>query len=305
MNILSLSNFVEVVRRGSFSAVAREHNVSPSHISRTIATLEKELGIRLFQRSTRRLELTEAGALYFERIAASVEEINQAGKSVTEMSDIPQGTLRITAPVDFGQLAITPLLSEFSQNYPEIHYDLQFIDAELDLLAEHIDVAIRLAPPSDYSYIGSKLFDEKFVICVSQSYLKKRGKPRMPDEIANHNCLHFPMKEYTLWSFHNREGNRIEKVKIDSHVEVSNSVVLRDCAVAGMGIALIPHWAVWQELDKGQLIELFADYTITVSELTTEAWLMYPTRRYLPLKVRVFVDFLKMQFANWPDNYKL
>jgi DNA-binding transcriptional LysR family regulator len=304
MNLSSLNTFIEVVHRGSFSAVARDHNVSPSSVSRTIAALEEELGIRLFQRSTRRLELTEAGSLYFDQIEPSVGEIEQAGHGIAEFSGIPQGTLRITAAVGFGQIAVAPLLPAFSARYPKINFDLLLTNEKLDLLAERIDLAIRMGPPSDYSYVGTKLFDESFIVCANPSYLEKHGQPQLPEEIAEHDCLHFLMAEFAQWSFH-RENSQTKVVKVRSKLRVANSVILRDCAKAGMGITLLPYQTIKQELDNGELIHLFPNYTITIFDFITSAWLMYPTRNQLPLKVRVFVDFMKTQFHHWPDAYKL
>ena len=302
MDLSSLKTFIEVVNRGSFSRVARDHNVSPSSVSRTLASLEEELGVRLFQRSTRQLEITEAGSLYFDQIESSVGEIEQAGYNAIQLSGSPQGTLRITAPVDFGQFAIAPLLPIFSARYPEIKFDLLFADAVLDLLTERIDIAIRLSPPSDSLYIGTKLFDESFVVCASQAYIEQHGGPRLPEEVIEHECMHFPMADYTQWCFQDK-NSCTEVVKVSGNLQVTNSIILRDCAMAGMGVVLLPHWITWKELESRQLINLFPDYTVTVSDLKTAAWLLYPSRSHLPLKVRVFVDFMKTQFSNWPEEY--
>lgn len=298
MDISSLKIFIEVLQRGSFSAVARHLNVSPSSISRTIAALEEELGIRLFQRNTRRLELTEAGSKYFDQIEQSVKKIEDAGNRVNELRGIPQGTLRITTPVDFGQLIVTPLLPKFSLSFPEIQFDLLFADQVLDLLVERIDIAVRLSAPTDYSYIGTKLFNENFIVCASPAYINQNGHPTTPSEITQHNCMHFPMAAYKQWNF-NHKDKPAEQVSVLSTLQTTNSVVLRDCTLASMGIALLPHWAIWQELENKRLINLFPFYKISISDLTTAAWLMYPTRDHLPLKVRVFVDFMKTQRFNW------
>ncbi len=303
MDVLSLKIFLDVARRNSFSEVARDRNVSPSTISRTIATLEEELGARLFQRSTRHLALTEAGADYFSQVESSVGEIEQAGINASEWRGVAQGTLRITAPVDFGQLAIVPLLPVFAMRYPEIKFDLLFSDAMMDLLAERIDIAVRLGPPSDYSYIGTKLFDEGLVVCASQSYLKRHSRPQQPRDVGEHNCMHFSLPAYTQWCFH--KGNGRETINIQSNLQVSNSVVLKNCALGDMGLALLPRWAVWQEIENGQLVDLFPDYQVLAPDVTTAAWLMYPSRNHLPQKVSAFIDFMKTEFNHWPKDYKL
>ncbi|NOY73852.1 MAG: LysR family transcriptional regulator [Gammaproteobacteria bacterium] len=297
MEIASLKTFIEVVRRGSFSAVAHDHNVSPSSVSRVVAKLESELGTRLFQRSTRRLEPTEAGNYYFEHIEHLIEKLEQAGQGCIGLNEVPQGTLRITAPVAFGQLVLAPLLPAFSKIYPQLEFELLFTDKLLDLLAERVDLAIRLGTLEDSASVATRIFDEEFVICASSGYLKQHGNPHIPTEITKHECLHFPMSNFAHWHFLDKRGDT-NTVSVRSRWRMTNSVTLKTFAQSGMGLTFLPRWAVWQELRTGELIQLFTNYKVTAANLDTAAWLLYPSRSYLPLKVRVLIDFLKEKLRN-------
>ncbi len=177
MDIATLKTFVEVMRAGSFAAVARLHDVDPSSISRTIAILEHELGFRLFQRTTRRLAATEAGALYFERMQPIIDEIDRVGQEACDIVAEPVGRLRVTASVSFGHTVLVPLLPRLRSAYPELSIDLVLTDAVLDLITEKIDVAVRLGPRIDSGLIGTQVMRTRYHVCASPAYLK--AIPRM------------------------------------------------------------------------------------------------------------------------------
>ena len=170
MDISTLQIFVEVMRQGSFAAVARDRDLDPSSVSRTIAALEKELGVRLFQRTTRRLSPTEAGTVYFERIEPLVEEMQQAIDIALDTAGQPKGTLRVTASVSFGQKCIVPLLPDFGFRYPELAIDLFLTDAVVDLFAERIDLAIRLGLLTDSTLVAQPLMRTRYRVCASPQY---------------------------------------------------------------------------------------------------------------------------------------
>ncbi|MEM9768810.1 MAG: LysR family transcriptional regulator [Cyanobacteria bacterium P01_D01_bin.71] len=293
MDISALQIFVEVMRQGSFAAVARDRTVDPSQVSRTIASLEKELGIRLFQRTTRRLSPTEAGTAYFERIAPLVAEMQQAIAIATDLSEQPQGTLRVTASVSFGQRCLVPLLPHFRQQYPELAIDLLLTDAVLDLLAERIDVAIRLGLLADSSLIAQRLMPTHYRVCASPQYLAQRGHPQQPQNLAQHECLRFPLAGFrSRWLFRHDQG-QLSEVPIQGRVVISNALALQQCAMAGLGLALLPNWLIDRELASGELVDVFPDYQVAATEFNTAAWLVCPSRAYMPLKVKVFLEFLK------------
>jgi DNA-binding transcriptional LysR family regulator len=297
MEVTVLRLFVDVMRRGSFAAVARDHDTDPSSVSRAIATLEEELGARLFQRSTRRLQPTEAGLAYFARVEPIVDELEHARHLAGELSDHPQGTLRVTAPVTFAQINLVQFLPEFARDYPDLSLELLFTDAMLDLLAERIDVAIRLGPLSNSNLVAHRLCNTAYCVSASPGYLRQHGRPQTPRDVEHHNCLLFPLTGFrSRWRFRDDKG-KIADVPVHGHCIISNSLALRTCAVADMGVTLLPRWLVTPDLRSGALVDLFPDHRVTATEFDTAAWVLYPSRTYLPLKVRVFLDFLKRKFA--------
>ncbi len=297
MDVGTLRIFVDVMRRGSFAAVARDHGVDPSSISRAIASLEDELGLRLFQRTTRRLSPTEAGSIYFDRVEPIIEELEGARLTAVDVGERPTGTLRITAPTSFAELNLVPLLPAFAAAYPELSFDLVLTDASLDLLDERIDVALRLDPLPETGVVASRLTAMKARVCASPDYVARCGHPEVPEKLKDHNCLQLVMPGFTdVWRFHDASG-QVTAVPVTGNLRTSNAVALKQCALAGMGIILQARWIVGRELQRGELIDLFPNHDATSAEVEAPAiWLLYPSRSYLPLKVRVFIDFLRRQF---------
>jgi len=292
MDTLTMQIFVEVAEHGSFADVARLRNLSPSSVSRAVAGLEQELAIRLFQRSTRKLELTEAGGIYYEQLLPILESLETAQQTAIDLSSAPVGKLRVTVPVVFGEMKITPLLARFAQSYPQLALELIMSDSYLDLLSERIDVAIRLGSLHDSSYICKRIFNMQFHVCASAQYVKMQGKPRRPTDIANHQCLLFPREgRDSHWVFkHKRNG--IEKIAVQGMYSITNSQAVKQCALSDMGIALLPDWLIEKEIKSGALIDLFPAHQVSVGDFESSAWILYPSRAYLPSKVRVFVDFI-------------
>lgn len=293
-----LQTFVDVVKQGSFAAVARERNVDPSSVSRAIAGLEEELGIRLFQRTTRQLFPTEAGMMYFQQIEPLLEEMQQAIQIAADISGRPKGTLRITTSVSFGLKCIVPLLPDFRALYPDLTVDLFLTDANVDLFTERIDLAIRLGLLVDSTLIAQQLMQSRYFVCASPQYLKQWGHPKSPNGIKQHNCLLFPLTGFrSRWRFRDINGRESE-VLVQGYTIISNAIALQQCAIAGMGLALLPNWLIEDDLRAGTLVNVFPSYDVTATEFHTAAWLVYPSRVYIPLKVRVFIDFLKQSISS-------
>ncbi|OKH34217.1 LysR family transcriptional regulator [Calothrix sp. HK-06] len=293
MDISVLEIFVEVMRQSSFAAVARERNIDPSSVSRTIAGLESEIGVRLFQRSTRKLAPTEAGITYFQRVEPLVEEMQQAIIAAKDISGQPKGTLRVTASVSFGLKCIVPLLPKFEAIYPELNIELLLTDAVIDLFAERIDVAVRLGQLADSTLIAQQLMRTSYLVCASPNYLQQWGQPKTPSDVEQHNCLLFPLAGFrTRWIFKDRDED-IKEISVCGRTIISNALALQKCARAGMGLALLPHWLIHEDVRDGKLLNLFPDYEVTATDFNTAAWLLYPSRAYIPLKVRIFTDEIK------------
>lgn len=300
-----LKMFVEVVRRGSFATVARDRQIDPSSVSRAIAGLEEELGIRLFQRTTRQLSLTEAGSTYFERIEPLIEEMQQAIAIATDVSGQPKGTLRVTASVSFGLKCIVPLLPKFALLYPDLTIDLLLTDAVVDLLAERVDLAVRLGLLADSTLIAQPLMQTHYAVCASPEYLKRFGQLEKPTDVEHHSCLLFPLAGFrSRWIFRDRKGG-ISEIPVHGRTLISSAIALQQCAIAGMGLALLPHWLIDDDLQAGTLVNVFPGYEVTATAFSTAAWMVYPSRVYVPLKVRVFIDFLKQAISIKPPRFLL
>lgn len=296
MDIEALKLFVDVMRHGSFADVARARGIAPSSISRAVAGLEAELGVKLFQRNTRKLEPTEAAVAYFERIGPVVAEIETAGLIAIDMSDEPKGTLRVTAPTVFGQSTIVPLLPELMGACPQLSIELLLTDAILDLVEERIDVAVRLGTLKDSSYVAKQLAKMAFRVCASPAYLERHGTPGSPHEITEHVCLLFPRPGYSLdWLFRDKDGV-VTRISTHGRCLITNSGAIRQCAIAGMGLTLLPDWLVDADIAAGRLVGLFSEYVVTATDYQSAVWVLCPSREYLPLKTRVFIDFLVRRF---------
>ena len=305
MDISSLTIFTEVMQLGSYTAVAKKRGVSASCISRTISSLEEELGMRLFQRSTRRLEPTEVGIVYNNRIHDLIQEFENAKLMAKDISEQVTGTLRVSVPIVFCNKYITPLLAEFAETYPDLSLDLIMSDAFIDLLSERVDVAIRLGSLSDSSYIAKRLINMSFIVCGSNKYIEKYGRPVEPSDVKNHECLLFHREGYNMdWHFKSSESIT-EDIPISGKITINNSEAIRQCALMGMGLALLPNWLIQKDLENGKLVNLFPDYTVTATDFISAIWLLYPSRSYLPQKVRIFLDFLTEKFnTNSVDTAK-
>jgi DNA-binding transcriptional LysR family regulator len=297
MDTEAIRVFVEVMRSGSFAAVARARNVDPSSISRVIAGLEDDLKVRLFQRTTRSLSPTDAARAYFERVEALVEQLDQAAQEATDSGDTPRGTVRVTVIEGFAQVALVPLLPEFFERYPEVTVELMLASGFLDLVEERADMAIRLGKLHESSHIAHRILDFNYTACASPAYLKRRGRPSRPEELAEHECLYYPYQgRGSCWRFRCHDGVIVE-VSVRGRVVANGGLVLRGCALRGMGVPILPRWMIGDDLAAGRLVELFPEWDATATEFDLGGWVLYPSRAYLPRRVRVLSDFLREKFA--------
>jgi DNA-binding transcriptional LysR family regulator len=285
--------FVAVARRGSFAAVARAEDADPSAVSRAVAALEDELGIRLFQRSTRRMTLTEAGTRYLERVAPLLDELEHARAAATELSGEMTGLLRITTSITYGQVRLVPLLPALHKAFPRLQVDVVISDARLDLVAEGIDLAIRLGPAVHGDLIGVKLSDTAYRVCASPAWLAQHAPPRVPADLRDIDCVLFNLADFrSRWRFRDAAG-AVTEVPVDGKLLASSLLAVQSCTLAGMGPALLPDWLVADALADGSLLDLFPGYDVSASAFASAAWLLYPSRAHLPGKVRAVIDFLR------------
>jgi len=293
MDTRVFEHFLEVVRSGSFAAAARKMDMDPSVISRSIKNLETDLGVRLFQRTTRSLSLTEAGEQFRSRIEGLVFEIENIKNDFAEQNSLPKGRLCITASVAFGQMCITPHIDHFRKQYPDIDLELKFTDRNVDLVAENVDLAIRLAPSLDIDVITSKLMSTRYRVCASPEYLQ--GSPNIlePHDIQKHRPVCFEIPAFQKrWIFKKDTKDLIE-VPVNPGLVVSSALAIRELTLRGMGPSLLADWLIMDDLEQGTLVDVFPKYEVTATNFDTAAWLVYPSRAFLPYKTRVAIDFLR------------
>jgi DNA-binding transcriptional LysR family regulator len=297
MDIQQLRTFVEVVHRGSFAQAARRLDLAPSMVSRAVSALEAELGVRLLQRTSRQLSLSDAGSTFYEQVRGLLDQLERATDEVRHAHAKIQGTVRLTTTVAFGQALIVPLLPELHELHPGLEVELLLSDAVKDIVADRIDLAIRLGPPTDSSLIGYRLAQMRYHVCASPAYLERHGHPSTPSDLARHDCLRFPMPGFrTRWTFRDAAGSE-NAVDVKGWLVASSALALRQAALDGLGPVLLGHWLVDQDVSSGRMIDLFPDHEVTASSFDSAAWLLYPSRAYLPRRVRAVADFLKSRIG--------
>jgi len=280
---------------GSFAAAARKLELDPSSISRSISTLEEELGLRLFQRTTRRLELTEAGEIYLNRIKPLLDEFDHALDDAHQVSSGLVGTLKLTTSVSFGQAVLLPLLIEFKKQYPNIRLELLLTDAVLDVVAEGIDLSCRLGPAVDSDLIGSCLMKYRYHVCVSPDYFDSHLAIATPDDLRQHQCLVFNLPDmHSQWLFKDKQS-QLMQVDIQSDFSISNAMAVKQAALSGMGPAMLADWMIREDIKAGRLITILDQYEAAAQDFNSGVWMLYPSRRFLPNKTRIMIDFLKQK----------
>ncbi|MFC1749054.1 LysR family transcriptional regulator [Pseudomonadota bacterium] len=283
--------FVAVAESGGFSSAARKLGVSKSAVSKRITQLEDKLGVRLLYRTTRRLNLTEAGEHYYENAVKALAYACEAEDSVTQLQESPQGRLRINAPMSFGRLHIAPLIPKFMAQYPEINIDLVMNDSVVDLIEGGFDIAIRGGDLPDSTLVARKLAPMHSVVCASPDYMAQNTMPRTPAELSEHNCL---LYAYSVneWCF--QKEAKIETVQVTGNYQVNNGEALREAILQGSGIGRIPTFVAGPEIASGRLDVVLSDYTMPPKTL----YAVYPKRQHLPAKVRLFIDFVVECFGS-------
>ena len=290
MNPQRLALFSAIVHAGSISQAASTLGMGKSVLSRQLAKLEDDLGTRLIQRSTRRLTLTEIGELVF----AEARHIDQAVANIEQLTEQHQsevkGRLRVTCPRPLGQRYLVPLLVEFTTTYPKVEVALSVDDRMVDLIAEHIDVALRVAHLEDSTLVARKLCDNPRVLVASPAYLARRGAPHVPTDLLGHDCLLFSSgaRVFDEWSF-TKDGVHTP-VRAPGKIHINDGMALVAAAVAGGGAMVIDRLLVGHELADGSLVQLLPDYQLRPGQ---PVYAVYPARPWLAFKTATFVAFLQ------------
>lgn len=278
--------FIRAVELGSFSAAGRSLRISPAVVSYRIQALERHLGCRLFNRSTRKLSLTEQGRSFYESSLEVRDAVERAEARVASGGAAPQGSLKVTAPLGFGRRVIAPLVPKFRLKHPEINVQLRLSDYLVDLFTEAVDVAVRMAVLTDSSLIVRKIGDIDRVLCASPDYLSRHGAPKSIKELDSHSCLllRFPGSQQFKWTLM-RAGRQVA-VPVKGHMDADDGDVITSWALAGQGIAIKPVFEVAEHLRSGALVAVLADNPPAPVTLA----MLHAYKRMVPAKVKAFAE---------------
>jgi len=289
--LLSMSIFRRVAETENFSEVAREMGISQPTVSKQVAALEKHLSVKLLNRSTRQLSLTDVGKQYYNQCVQMLDELIECESTIRNQQYQPTGMLRINTPVTFGELDIVPHLWQFLIDYPELKVDLVMDDHYIDLVKEGVDLAIRVGPLTDSSLIARKIGDSPRVTVASPDYLAENGEPKTLQELKEHNCIvYMLLATRNEWHFTGPQGK--ETIRVNGRFSVNNPRVIRKAVLANQGIAVTPIWLMDDYIKSGQVKVILEDYIPTPLDIHA----LYPARRFVPAKVRVFIDYLQEKY---------
>lgn len=295
-SLTDIAVFVQVVQSGSFTAAAKRLSLSKSVVSKYVTRLEKRLGARLLNRTTRRLSVTEAGQAFYERSRQGLLEIEEAEAEVSRLQGEPRGTLRVNAPMSFGVLHIAPAIPEFLRRYPELSVDMHLDDRRVDVVEEGFDVSVRISDLPDSSLIARRVGPCRHAIVASPEYLKRHGTPRTPTELRDHNVITYQYQESALeWHFQAAAETPIS-VPVSGSIQMNSSLAVREVVLNGAGITRTPTFAVGRDLQDGKLQAVLTNYEI----LEVSIYVVFPQRQLLAPKVRAFVDFMSEHISDEP-----
>ncbi|GGX47802.1 LysR family transcriptional regulator [Saccharospirillum salsuginis] len=289
--LTALRVFCAVVEHSSFSRAAVELNMSVAKVSKLVQGLEHSLNTSLLRRNTRRITVTEAGESYYQSMAPLLEEMANVDARVEQMTTSLSGTLRMTVPLDFGRRLIMPLIPEFKTTYPDLELDIELSDRHSDLVAEGFDLAVRIADLKDSSLIAKPLGRYAMLCAASPDYLARHEPIRTPADLEHHPCLTYSLiSQPTVWPLSN--GDEETKVLVRSALQLNNGDLLAQSASQHLGVLYQPDFILKPYLDAGQLVTVLPEW----QQRRVNAWLVYPARKYLPMKVQAMVGFLEGRF---------
>ncbi len=279
--------FAQVVEAGSFTAAARDLSMPKSTLSRRISKLEAQLDCRLLQRTTRSLRLTDVGSDFYSHCQRMVQEAKNAEQAVNLSQETPRGLLRVTAPVEFGTNLLGVLAAEYLQCFPEVRLELDLSNHFVDLVEEGFDLALRAGRLEDSSLIAKRLGESRLLVCAAPSYLALHGAPATPKQLGAHNCLVYPGQDgRTLLQFSG--PNNMTPIQLEGKLTANSMSTLRDAAIAGLGIAILPLTLCREEIEQDLLRPILEDWKLPVDGI----YAVYPSARHLTPKLRSFIDFI-------------
>lgn len=291
--LAELAVFVAVAEAEGFSAAARRLGVSKAMVSTAVARLESKLGVRLFQRSTRRLSLTEDGAAALPHAQRAIEAAQDAEDAATQSRATPRGTLKVNAPMSFGLLHIVPALGEFARAFPDVSVDLVLDDRVVDLVAGAFDVGVRIGVLSDSGLVALRIGRNRSALVAHADYLARAGTPKKPADLAGHATLAYSLGPGD-WLL--RQGRRSETVKLRPTLRANSSLALHQAALQGLGVARLPLFVCGDDLAGHRLVEVLPDWQLPEMPIH----LVTPSREHLPRKTRAFIEFFRSRMSDPP-----
>jgi DNA-binding transcriptional LysR family regulator len=292
-----LKAFVTVVETGGFNRAADQLEASAAAVSRRVSGLEVALGVKLLHRTTRQIDLTEAGRQFYADVVNIIESLEQAEEKIQTGRETIKGNLRIAAPLSFGVGRIAPILPDFMKRHPELKVHLQLEDHFTDLVAQGIDVAIRIGSLKDSTLVATRLASIPLIFCASPGYLAKHGEPEEPEDLSAHACLHYSLlSTRENWTF--STGDVAPDVEIAGPLSTNNGDVLKEAAIQGLGITTIPTFIVEDALEDGRLKAILTGYSPEPFGL----YAVRPSRHFTPARVRALIDYLRGQFDDGPST---
>jgi DNA-binding transcriptional LysR family regulator len=295
--------FVRAVELGSFSRAAAEEGVKVSTVSRYVTALEADLGAALFNRSTRRLHLTEVGTTFYDRAVRIVAEVADARLAATSLNVRPQGLLRINIPGAFGRRHVVPHLRDFLAAYPDIQVDATLTDETVNLIASGADVAVRIGALADSTLVARRLAPQRRLLVAAPAYLADRRPVAVPSDLEDHDCLLFALQPKQVWYFlaHDPPTTEPLEVPVRGRLRANDSEALLDAVLASLGIALLPTWLTGEAIMAGRLTPLLSDWEALIAPGPQRAiWGVYPPKKVVSPKVRTFLSFIEARFGKPP-----
>ncbi len=287
--------FVQVFDAGGFSSAARQHGRSKALLSKYVTDLEDYLGVRLMNRTTRKLSLTEAGEAYYREASGLLQQLDDLDATITDQTAEPRGLLRVSAPRNFGESTLAPAIFEYLKTYPKVQLDLRLEDRYVDLIDEGIDVALRISTLADSSLIARKIADMHVVIGAAPELLKKTGTPKHPEDLRHLPCIiDVNLQGQSNWRF--TEGGKTISVPVTGPLRVNSPLAARTAAVMGLGFVVLPSYLAEPAVQRGDLVPVLPGFLPTGQTLQA----VYPHRRHLAGKVRALIDHLVAWFATHP-----
>jgi DNA-binding transcriptional LysR family regulator len=278
-----ISEFVYVAENESFTLAAKKMDISTAQVSRQISALEKRLNIKLFYRTTRKVSLTEEGRIFYQHCRGVLDGLDAAERAVTNLQSKPQGKIKLTAPVTYGEQQVLPLVNDFMKQYGDIEISVFLSNQQVSLVEDGYDLAIRVGKLSDSSMMAKKLGSRTNFICASPDYLDKQGIPHSLSELNQHSCL---LGTLDYWHF--KEAGKEKNIRVKGRIRYNSGYGLVDAALKGLGIVQLPDYYVQNHIASGELMTLLDKYR----EPEEGVWAVYPQNRHLSPKIRLFVDYL-------------